>query len=216
METTKVRFARWSCMAIAIGLAAGAAVARAQPPDAVPGPQAQERKGILHRWLHHSAATLQDKWIGYPETFNMPPITYFVREQMTMQVAKADPHRFTLYRDDFLPGTNQFSPTGAYRFNLMYSRLASWLGPVVVEWTPDEPGLAESRRQAILLTMQKAGQPIVPERVLIGPSRYPGAMGTEASNNFNTVLVRSSQAGITYPPTPQNAAYAYGRGAGAQ
>ena len=130
--------------------------------------------------------------IGYPETFIEPPLGYYVREQMTMQVAKADPHRFTLYKTDFLPGTDRFSPTGASRFNLMFSRLNGWLGPVIVEWTPDEPGLAEARRQAVLATLQRAGRPIIPERVVIGPSPYPGASlsglaGTESVNNFNNV-----------------------------
>ena len=42
-----------------------------------PGPpQAYERKGLLHRWFHHSAATLQDKMIGYPENFVEPPLGY--------------------------------------------------------------------------------------------------------------------------------------------
>ena len=94
------------------GLVAGGVLARAQPPDDPPGPpQAYERKGLLHRWIHHSAATLQDKMIGYPENFIEPPLGFYVREQMTMQVSKADPHRFTLYRTDFLPGTDRFSPS---------------------------------------------------------------------------------------------------------
>ena len=216
MHNKRIRFSGWSCAAMVTGLVAGGVLAKAQPPDDPPGPpQAYERKGLLHRWLHHSAATLQDKWIGYPENFIEPPLGYYVTEQMTMQVAKADPHRFTLYRSDFLPGTDRFSPTGASRFNLMYSRLPGWLGPVSIEWTPDEPGLAESRRQVVLATLQMAGRPILPERVVIGPSPYPGAMGTEAVNNFNNLIVRSQQAAQVYPPTPVPAAYAYGAG-GAQ
>jgi hypothetical protein len=98
----------------------------------------------------------------------------------------------------------------------MYSRLGGWLCPVIVEWTPDEPGLAESRRLAVLATMQRAGRPIVPERVVIGPSPYPGAMGAETGNNFNTLLTRSQQAAMSYPPTPQSGAYAYGGGGGSR
>ena len=48
------------------------------------------------------------------------------------------------------PAPNRFSPIGASRFNLMFARLADWSGPILVEWTPDQPALAESRRQAIL------------------------------------------------------------------
>jgi hypothetical protein len=199
------------------GVVAGGVLARAQPPEEVPGPpQAYQQQGLLHRWFHHSAAALQDKFIGYPQNFVEPPLGYYVKEQMTLQVAKADPHRFTIYRTDFLPGTDRFSPVGAYRFNLMYSRLGGWLGPVILEWTPDEPGLAEARRQTVLATLQKAGRPIVPERVVIGPSPYPGGMGVEAANNFSNLLVRSQQAALSYPPTPQSGAYAYGGFGGAR
>ena len=81
--------------------------------------------------------------IGYPENFVEPPLGHYVNEQFTVQVAKADPHRFTLYRSDFLPGTSQFSPIGASRFNIMATRMPGWLGPITIEWTPDQPELAQ-------------------------------------------------------------------------
>ncbi len=212
MYKISMRFSWWSGAAMAAGLVAGGVLARAQPPDDpyTAPQQPAEQKGLLHRWFHHSAATLQDKMIGYPENFVEPPLGTYVREQMTLQVAKADPHRFTLYRTDFLPGTNRFSPIGASRFNLMYSRLGGWPGPVIIEWTPDEPALAEARRQVVLQTMQAAGHPLIAERVVIGPSPYPGAFAQEAGNNYNTLIMRSQQAAIAYPPTPQSGAYAYG------
>ncbi|MGC1722611.1 MAG: hypothetical protein WA746_26825, partial [Isosphaeraceae bacterium] len=62
----------------------------------------------------------------------------------------------------------------------------------------------------VLVTMQTAGRPIVPERVVIGPSPYPGAMGAEAGNNFTTILTRSQQAALAYPPTPMSGANSFG------
>ena len=100
--------------------------------------------------FHHSAHTLQDKFVGYPDTFIEPPLGYYVNEQFAVQVAKADTHRFTLYRSDFLPGTSLFSPSGASRFNIMSTRIPGWMGPITVEWTPEQPALAEQRRQALL------------------------------------------------------------------
>jgi hypothetical protein len=201
---------------MATGLIAGSVWA--QPP--APPPLTTEpcqRTGLFHRLVHHSAHAVHDKFIGHPETFIEPPLGTYLKEQMTMQVAKADTHRFTLYRSDFLPGTDRFSPTGASRFNLMYGRLGGWLGPVVVEWTPDDPGLAEARRQTVLATLQRAGRPIVAERVVIGPSPYPGAYlstpsGTESVNSLNNVITRSQQAEMVYPATPQSAAYSYSSG----
>jgi hypothetical protein len=156
--------------------------------------------------FHHTAHTLEDKAIGYPDTFIEPPLGYYLGEQFAVQVAKADPHRFTMYRSDFLPGTNQFSPIGASRFNLMFGRIPGWGGPIVVEWTPDQPALAASRRQTVLATLERAGRPILAERVVIGPSPYPGLMGVEATNNFANVILRSQSAAQTFPLSPAESA----------
>jgi hypothetical protein len=91
----------------------------------------------------------------------------------------------------------------------MYSRATTAPDPLLVEWTPDEPGLAEARRQAVLATFQRAGKPIAAQRVVIGPSPYPGAMGVEAGQNFGTLLTRSQTAGVNYPVTPLPVAAGY-------
>jgi hypothetical protein len=161
------------------------------------------RRGRLHRLFHHSAHTLQDKFIGYPDTFREPPLGYYVNEQLAVEVAKANTHRFTFYRSDFLPGTSLFSPSGASRFNVMSARIPAWPGPITVEWIPEQPALAEQRRKALLETMQRAGQPILADRVVIGPSPYPGAMGVEAANNHVNTIQRSQAAApfFALPPT---------------
>jgi hypothetical protein len=183
------------------------ATAGAQTPEGteLPGPVCT-RIGPIHRLFHHSAHTLQDKFVGYPNTFKEPPLGYFVNEQLGVQVTKADPHRFTLYRSDFLAGTNQFSPIGSSRFNIMFARLAAWPGLINVEWTPDVPGLAESRRQTVLATLERAGRTIDPSRVVIGPSPYPGAYGTEAVSNIANAYYRSQAAGQTYVLSPAESA----------
>jgi hypothetical protein len=152
--------------------------------------------------FHHAAHTMQDKFIGYPDTFIEPPIGFYVNEQLGVQVAKANTHRFTLYRSDFLPGTSLFSPSGASRFNIMSGRLPGWMGPITVEWTPEQPALAEQRRQTLIETMQKAGLPGLADRVVIGPSPYPGAMGVEAVNHHANTILRSAGAAPMYPLPP--------------
>ncbi len=194
------RITRRSLAAIAAAILAGEA--GAQPPSPPAGQPVCQRRGRLHRIWHHTAHTLQDDFIGYPDTFIEPPLGAYVNRQFSVQVAKADPHRFTVYRSDFLPGTELFSPVGASRFNLMYARLAGWPGPIVVEWTPDHPELAQQRRKAILATLAAAGHPIAEDRVVIGPSPYPGAMGTEATNDFNNLMLRMQAASGAFPPTP--------------
>ena len=75
--------------------------------------------------------------------------------------------------------------------------------PDHVEWTPEQPELAQSRRQAIVEIFRRQGQPILADRVVIAPSPYPGAMGVEAAHNFGNTIGRSqmSAPAFTLPPT---------------
>jgi hypothetical protein len=162
-----------------------------------------------------TAQCLHDQFIGRHDMFYEPPPGYYVRNNFAVMKAKADPHRFTLYRTDFLPGTNRFSPSGAMRFNLMASRLPGWLGPVVIEGTPDEPGMAEARRQAVMGTLAALGQPVIPERVVIGPSLYPGTLGTDGANYYNVMITRDLAAPSAYTLTPNsNSTFGSGGGGG--
>jgi hypothetical protein len=192
--------------AIAVVSVAAAASASAQTVDDPGAAPVCNRRGPLHRMFHHSAHSFQDKFVGYPNTFIEPPLGYYVNEQLTVQVAKANTHRFTFYRSDFLPGTNAFSPAGASRWNVMFARMPAWTGPITVEWTPDEPALAEQRRQAVIATLQQAGQPILADRVVIAPSPYPGAVGIEAANNFGNTVQRGQAAAPFFPLPPTESA----------
>src|SRR5262249_13182133 len=149
-----------------------------------------EPPGKIRGALRHTFQAIHDNFIGYPEEFVEPPIGFYARNQVVVMRAKADPHRFTLYRSDFLDGTSKLSPTGASRFNIMAARLRGWPGPVLVEWSPETPGLAESRRQAVLALLQNSGAPVIPERVVIGPSPYPGLLGTDGANNYGVMITR--------------------------
>jgi hypothetical protein len=199
------RVVRGGALVVAVFTAAPAFAQTLAEPDA---PPVCNRTGRLHRLFHHSAHTLQDKFVGYPDTFREPPLGYYVNEQLAVQVAKANTHRFTLYRSDFLPGTSLFSPSGASRFNVMAPRIPAWMGPITVEWTPEQPALAEQRRQALIETMQRAGQPILADRVVIAPSPYPGAMGVEAANNFGNTIQRGQAAAGFFPLPPTETASA--------
>jgi hypothetical protein len=151
---------------------------------------------------------LHDRFIGDPANFIEPPLGFYVNEQFALQTAKADGHRFMLYQTDFLPGTDQFSPTGAGRFNRMAMRIPGWIGPVTVEWTPDRPELAEARRRAVLAALDHSGRGIVPERVVIAPSPYPGRMGVEAAGDFANTVYRSQTAAQLHSLSPNESATA--------
>jgi hypothetical protein len=204
----------WRTAALAAGLLSGTSWARAQPPALPLGPAplvegpyvAGDRRSIGQR--------LHETLIGRHDLFYEPPPGYFVRNHFGMMKAKADPHRFTLYRSDFLPGTDRLSPTGASRFNLMASRLPGWLGPVIIEWSPDEPALAEARRACVMATLAATGQPVIPERVVIGPSPYPGGLGSDAAGNYNEMLVRDRAAPAAFSLTPNSLSTFSGVGGG--
>jgi hypothetical protein len=207
-------FIFWSAGGLASTVFATAVWAQAPVPPT--GPAARvvcETGGPIRRGINHVGRTLQDNLIGYPSLFVEPPIGFYNAENFNMMKAKADPHKFTLYRSDFLAGTARFSPQGAARFNLMASRLRGWLGPVLVEWSPDHPGLAEARRTAVLALLQGGGLPVIPERVVIGPSSYPGMLGTDAANNYNILITRDQAAPTQYSHTPASGG-SFGAGGG--
>jgi hypothetical protein len=198
----------WSAGGLASGVLAATVWAQAPVPATGPAPDGpcSEPVGPVRRAARHTFRVLQDNWIGYPSEFAEPPPGFYAYETLGVMRAKADPHRFTLYRSDFLDGTSQLSPNGASRFNIMAARVKSWPGPVQIEWSPETPALAEARRQAVIALFQNVGCPLIPERVVIAPSRYPGMFGTEAANNANVLFQRSLQAPSTYSLTPTAAA----------
>jgi hypothetical protein len=98
------------------------------------------------------------------------------------------------------------SPIGASRFNIMIKRAAAWPGPVTIEWTPDQPAVALARRQAVVAMLQHAGLPIIPERVVVGPSAYPGGLGIEPANFYNNMTIRSQMASPAFALPPAETA----------
>ena len=226
-----MRKARFRILGSAGGVAAGvvlAAGAWAQDPEPAAGPvpaptpsptvsalptrRADCEPGPFQRARGHVWRALRHNFIGYPEEFVEPPIGFYNREIVAVMKAKADPHRFTMYRSDFLAGTSRLSPNGAMRFNLIATRLQTTALPVVIEWSPDQPGLAEARRAAVLAMLQGGGLPVVPERVVIGPSNYPGLLGTDAANNYSAMSSRYGQAPTTYslPPSSSGGSFSSG------
>ncbi len=185
----------------------------AQPPYIPAGPAPILQGPFVNAVEQPIGPLLHDTYIGRPEMFYEPPLGYYARNAFGVMKAKADPHRFTLYRSDFLPGTNRLSPQGSARFNLMASRLSCWLGPVVIEWSPDEPGLAEARRDAVVGMLASAGQPVVPERVIIGPSTYPGTLGTDGANYYNVMITRDISAPSSFTLSPASSS-TFGSGGG--
>lgn len=210
------RWIFWSAGGLASGLLSTSVFGQVPTPPTGPAPYVVERPaGPVQNAAHHTFRFLQDNWIGYPEEFAEPPLGFYVRENMRVMKAKADPHRFTLYKSDFLAGSDRLSPHGASRFHIMASRLKSYPGPLMIEWSPDQPGLGESRRMAVVGLLQSIGAPSIPERVILGPSPYPGLTGPEAIINYNVQITRQQQAPLSFTVSPAQSATFSSSGGGA-
>ena len=200
---------RLATTAAAAGLVPGWALAQDPIPSPPTGPVPVTRcrnVGPIRGAFRHVGRTLQSSVIGYPEEFVEPPLGFYLRENVAVMKAKAAPHAFTLYHSDFVGDSATLSPNGAQRLSLMARRLPCWLGPVVVEWTPDRPALAESRRAAIVAMLRGARLPVDDGRVVVGPSLAPGLMGTDAVANYNNLILRDAQAAQNFSLSPASTA----------
>lgn len=195
-----------AAFAAAPALGQGPAAPPLIPPPPVPTHvHFHQRGGPLSRAAQHVSYTVHDQLIGDPALFDVPPLGYALYQTMYAQKAKADLHVFTLYRSDFVAGTDLLSPNGAWRLSFLASRLPGWTGPIVVEWTPDDPPLAEARRAAVAASLRTANLP-VDGRVVIGPSPYIGLLGADAANNYDTLIIRDLGAPRAYSLTPSSTA----------
>ncbi len=171
-----------------------------------------KRVGPIRRAFRRTSSAIHEHFIGNPEEFVEPPLGFYVYENIGMMKAKADPHRFTLYNSDFLVGSDRLSPAGARRFSEMARGLPKWMGPMIVEWTPENPALATARKDAVVALLDSARIPIVPERVVVGPSQYEGLFGTDAGNNYTIMINRDIRAGMGFSVSPATTATFSGGG----
>lgn len=176
------------------------------PPPFVAPTGCEPRKGLIGRCVDRLRFRTRDHLIGYPEYFDEPENGASMYQAFGRQKNKADVHTFTLYRSDFIAGTTELSPGGARRLSFLASRLETWPGPVVIEWTPEQPEVAEARRFKVLAALQSGPQLVSSERVLVGPSAYRGLMGPDAGNNHDALIFRDYTAPRAYSVTPTSTA----------
>lgn len=191
----------WGLTALIAGLLLGN-LAHAQGPPPLPPREPVWTGGPLRRAARHTGWTIHDHLVGYPVYFNVPPLGTSLYANMGTMARKGDLHTFTLYRSDFLSGTATLSPGGARRLSFLASRLPHWAGPVVVEWTPQQPGLDLARREMVATLLRNAQLPVTTERLVVGPSPYPGLLGVDSANNYDTLITRDLAAPRAYSLSP--------------
>ena len=160
-----------------------------------------EAKHVEHKAHSRLWRCLQARFWGYPEEYEPRPLGASLYDHGLAMAANGAAARMTLYRYDFLPGSSELSPRGIDQLAKISAQLAVSPFPVIVERTPNEPTLAESRRYAVLAQLARGPIPVTSDRVLIGVPRPVGLAGPDAQVIAGNSLGRTQGYG---PPIPIN------------
>ena len=167
-------------------------------PAAAPGHPPKFREHKLRSWHWHK---LQARFLGYPEEYHPRPLGASVYDHARVMVANGAAAGLCLYRYDFVEGTSRLSDRGVAQLAKAASQLAASPYPLLIEWTPEDPGLADARRLAVLQALAFGPVPVAPSRVLVGSPIPHGMSGIDAQIVGSNALDRVKDYG---PPIPIN------------
>jgi hypothetical protein len=102
-----------------------------------------------------------------------------------------------LYHYDFENGREGLTLRGRDQLAKIAALLPVNFSPVIIERTPDNPALAESRRRLVLNELARGPFPVPPERVVIGLPIAAGLQGTEAEIIYSNLLTQTRNAGVS-------------------
>ena len=170
------------------------------PPTAVPpaGTCTCGNRQGLSRWRWHRTQCkrhLQEHFLGYAEEFNEWPLGEAAYAHARTQVANGLAARMVFCHYDFVDGTSQLNLRGRDKLAAVAATLPTTFFPVVVERTPTEPGLDQSRRLTLLTQLAQNTFPVPAERVVIGPRIANGMTGVEAILIYGRQLGNLSSGG---------------------
>jgi len=170
------------------------------PPTAVPpaGMCTCGNRHGLSRWRWHRTQCkqyLQEHFLGYAEEFNEWPLGEALYAHGRTQAANGLAARMVFHHYDFVDGTSQLNLRGCDKLAAVAATLPTTFFPVVVERTPTEPGLDQSRRLTLLAQLAQGTFPVPAERVVIGPRIANGMTGVEASLIYRRQLGNLSSGG---------------------
>jgi hypothetical protein len=138
---------------------------------------------------------LQEHFFGYPEQFIPTPLGGYLYAANNMQVGNGAAVRMTLYAYDFVDGSDQLSLRGMDQLAKIASQLPATFFPVVIERTPTNPTLAESRRVAVLTALARGTFPVPPERVVVAAPTAIPLRGVEGELITINQLARTAAGG---------------------
>jgi hypothetical protein len=131
--------------------------------------------------------------------FERPFGTYF-RSAMNQQICNGIADQMVLYHYDFRDGEQAAELTlrGKYQLTKFATRLLSCGYPILIQDTPANPALADTRRQSVLTALADLDPALanVEASVVIGRPRPPGLRGVEAQiiddNNLQQTEARGT------------------------
>jgi hypothetical protein len=133
---------------------------------------------------------------GYPSEFGALPLGYCVFQNFQVHVVNAEIARMILYHYDFVDGSCELNYRGKAQLLKIVHLMPSNFAPLVIEATPQTPGLDEARRLTVVNVLASAQFPVPPERVVIGTSLTPGLSGREAERIYGNLLNQIQQRGL--------------------
>jgi hypothetical protein len=140
---------------------------------------------------------MQECFIGYPGEFAAPPLGAAVDANFRIQVANAEVARTILYHYDFADCSTLLNYRGKEHLGKIIGLLPTNFCPLVIEATPQTPGLDEARRIMVIKELAAFSFPVPPERVVIGTPLTPGLSGREADRIYQNLLNQTQQRGLT-------------------
>jgi hypothetical protein len=159
------------------------------PPDGVSVPP---RLTFRDRWHYFMQSHL---W-GFPSQFQTPPLGYFMYQHGQTEVANGIATLMVLYHYDFVDGCDKLNLHGRDQLAKIAAMLPKTFFPIVIERTPEAPGLAECRRLAVLNELAHGPFPIPPQRVVIGPSLGDDLRGVEAALVNQNIMMQTMVRGM--------------------
>jgi hypothetical protein len=157
-------------------------------------PKHVERKARSWKWRR-----LQGKALGYPEEFHPRPLGASLYDHGRAMVGNGAAARLVLYRYDFIDGSDQLNARGRDQLAKVASQLAVSPYPLLIERTPDRPGLADARRLAVLAALATGPVPVTSDRILVGAPIATGMAGIDAHIIGDNALNRTEKYGPAIP-----------------
>ncbi|MFM7128626.1 MAG: hypothetical protein ACKO0V_04630 [bacterium] len=120
--------------------------------------------------------------------FEEIPLGLQMTETMKVQVRIFEDTRQIFYHYDFIDGTPQLNFAGKSKLARISQQALGNFMPVIIEATPRQPGLDQTRRLNIVQTLASNAIPIPPERVIVNGPQARGTVGPDALILYNRAL----------------------------